>query len=63
MLFSNCSWFSVICACFRGLGKLEGLTYRGDTQTPDFQKGLTIGMFPKFLKCFIWNLVEGFGQL
>ena len=32
----------------------------GYTQIPDFHKGFTMGMFPKFLKSF--TLVEGLGN-
>ena len=45
------------------LGKLEGLTnWGGDTQTSEFYKGITIGLFTKFLNSFILDLAEGLGN-
>ena len=45
--------FSLIFLGFRGLGKLEGLIYRGGTQTPDLYKGSTVGILAKCPKSFI----------
>ena len=51
----NHYWWKI----FKRVGKLEGLIYRGGTQTPDFYKGSTIGSFTKFLQSFIQDFVEG----
>ena len=46
----------------RKLGNLEGLIYRGGTQTPDLYKGFAIEIVAKSLNSLILDSVEGLGN-